>query len=178
MLKTLIFAVIVLVIPVFFVFIFVNSLRNRLSALRKYSRTTAARLAEEFAARRMLIPTLVEALMPVFPDEGPSLNTVRTACEAAESTARTRTAQPDDEAMARLLAAAEAVLDESLEKLLAVAQSNAEVRASAAFGDLFDRVAAANQRVDAARQAWEESEAALAAARARFPGRMLSHSRE
>jgi hypothetical protein len=121
---------------------------------------------------------VVEALGPIIPDEGSSLNKVRAILQTTEVTAEKRGAQAEAGPAMNLIAAQEAAMEEALTNLLAVAQSRPEVRTSATLGDLLDRLARASERVGIARRAWEDSAAALAATRSQFPVRLLSHSRE
>jgi len=165
MLKTIIITVIVLVIPLFFVFIFLHSHRNRKAIQREHHRLLAAELVQAFAARRSSVRTLLEALGPELADVGSTLAGLRLACEAANTAAGKREGQAEAELLPKALIAPETELEQSLKRLLPIALGSPEVRASATLGRRLDQVSEADQRVQAARRAWEASAADLGGAR-------------
>src|SRR5437867_13232442 len=123
MVKGTILLVIVLVVPIFFILMFLISAYNRLVALHNRYKNAYAQIDVQLKRRYDLIPNLVETAKGYIKHERGTLEAVIAARNAA-SPANVRAAQaPGDAAAMRELSGAETALADTLGRLLAVADA-------------------------------------------------------
>src|SRR5438132_1246059 len=122
MVRGSIILVIVLVVPVFFVLMFIISAYNRLVALRNRFKNAYAQIDVQLKRRYDLIPNLVETAKGYIKHERGTLEAVIAARNAA-SAANVKAAQnPGDAAAMKELVGAEAALTGTLGRLFALAE--------------------------------------------------------
>src|SRR3989449_4283941 len=110
MIKVLVVVIVVLVVPVFFVLMWIISGYNKLVALRNRFKNAYAQIDVQLKRRYDLIPNLVETAKGYIKHERGTLEAVIAARNAAAA-ANTRAAQaPGDPSAIKELAGAEAAL--------------------------------------------------------------------
>src|SRR5437667_3446670 len=123
MIKVLVVVIVVLVVPLFFVLMWIISGYNRLVALRNRYKNAYAQIDVQLKRRYDLIPNLVETAKGYIKHERGTLEAVIAARNAA-SAANVKAAQtPGDTAAMKELSGAESALAGTLGRLFAVAEA-------------------------------------------------------
>ncbi len=176
MIKVLIIVVIVLVIPVFFVLMWVVSAFNRLVALRNRFKNAYAQIDVQLKRRYDLIPNLVETAKGYIKHERGTLEAVIAARNAA-STANTKAAQnPGDASTMKELSSAETALTGSLGRLFALSEAYPDLKANTTMMQLMEELTSTENKVAFARQAYNDSVMAYNTQRETFPTNMIAGS--
>src|SRR5438477_1526212 len=136
MIRALIILLVILVVPLFFVLMWIVSSYNRLVALRNRYKNAFAQIDVQLKRRYDLIPNLVETAKGYIKHERGTLEAVVAARNAAAA-ANTRAAQaPGDASAMKELAGAEAALTGSLGRLFAVAEAYPDLKANQTMNTL------------------------------------------
>ncbi len=176
MIKALIIIVIVLVIPVFFVLMWIVSAYNRLVALRNRFKNAYAQIDVQLKRRYDLIPNLVETAKGYIKHERGTLEAVIAARNAA-STANTKAAQnPGDAATMKELSSAETALTGSLGRLFALSEAYPDLKANTTMLSLMEELTSTENKVAFARQAYNDSVMAYNTQRETFPTNMIANT--
>src|SRR6266571_1567564 len=123
MVKVTILLAIVLVVPVFFVLMFIIGAYNRLVTLRNRYQNAFAQIDVQLKRRYDLIPNLVETAKGYLAHERGTLEAVIAARNVAADAGRRAASNPGDGGAIKALGAAENSLTASLGRLFAVAEA-------------------------------------------------------
>jgi len=174
MAKVLMLVVIVIVVPVFFVLMWVVSAYNRLVALRNRFKNAYAQIDVQLKRRYDLIPNLVETAKGYIKHERGTLEAVVAARNAA-SAANARAAQnPGDASAMKELSGAETALTGTLGRLFAVAEAYPDLKANTTMMALMEELTSTENKVAFARQAYNDSVMAYNTQRETFPTNMVA----
>ena len=174
MLKALIIVVIILVVPVFFVLMWLVGAYNRLVALRNRFKNAFAQIDVQLKRRYDLIPNLVETAKGYIKHERGTLEAVVTARNAA-SAANVRAAQnPGDAAAMKELSGAETALASTLGRLFAVAEAYPDLKANTTMLALMEELTSTENKVAFARQAYNDAVMSYNTQRETFPNNMIA----
>jgi LemA protein len=174
MIKALIILVIVLVVPVFFVLMWVVGAYNRLVALRNRFKNAFAQIDVQLKRRYDLIPNLVETAKGYIKHERGTLEAVVAARNAASS-ANVRAAQnPGDAAAMKELSGAETALTSTLGRLFAVAEAYPDLKANTTMMALMEELTSTENKVAFARQAYNDAVMGYNTQRETFPTNMIA----
>jgi LemA protein len=174
MLKGLFILVIIVLVPVFFVLMWVVGAYNRLVALRNRFKNAYAQIDVQLKRRYDLIPNLVETAKGYIKHERGTLEAVVAARNAA-SAANVRAAQsPGDASAMKELSGAETALTSSLGRLFAVAEAYPDLKANTTMMALMEELTSTENKVAFARQAYNDSVMAYNTQRETFPTNMVA----
>ncbi len=169
MVKVTILLVIVLVVPVFFVLMFIIGGYNRLVALRNRYQNAYAQIDVQLKRRYDLIPNLVETAKGYIRHERGTLEAVITARNAAAA-ANVKAAQsPGDSAAMKELSGAESALTGTLGRLFAVAEAYPDLKANTTMMSLMEELTSTENKVAFARQAYNDAVMTYNTQRETFP---------
>jgi LemA protein len=174
MFKGLFILVIVVVVPVFFVLMWIVGAYNRLVALRNRFKNAYAQIDVQLKRRYDLIPNLVETAKGYIKHERGTLEAVIAARNAA-SAANVRAAQsPGDATAMKALSGAETALTSTLGRLFAVAEAYPDLKANTTMMTLMEELTSTENKVAFARQAYNDSVMAYNTLRETFPTNMIA----
>src|SRR6186997_774019 len=130
--------VIILVVPLFFLVVFVISVFNKLVALRNRYKNAYSQIDVQLKRRYDLIPNLVETAKGYLQHERGTLEAVIAARNSAV-TANARAAQnPGDPAAMKELSGAEAALSGVMTKLFALSEAYPDLKANTTMMTLME----------------------------------------
>ena len=165
----IIIVLVVLVVPVFFVLMWVVGAYNRLVALRNRFKNAYAQIDVQLKRRYDLIPNLVETAKGYIKHERGTLEAVIAARNAA-SAANVRAAQsPGDASAMKELSGAETALTSTLGRLFAVAEAYPDLKANTTMMSLMEELTSTENKVSFARQAYNDAVMHYNTAREVFP---------
>jgi len=174
MLNALFILLVVIVVPVFFVLMWIVGAYNRLVALRNHFKNAYAQIDVQLKRRYDLIPNLVETAKGYIKHERGTLEAVVAARNAA-SAANVRAAQnPGDAAAMKELSGAETALTSTLGRLFAVAEAYPDLKANTTMMALMEELTSTENKVAFARQAYNDSVMAYNTQRETFPTNMIA----
>ena len=174
MFKGLFILVIVVVVPVFFVLMWIVGAYNRLVALRNRFKNAYAQIDVQLKRRYDLIPNLVETAKGYIKHERGTLEAVIAARNAA-SAANVRAAQsPGDATAMKALSGAETALTSTLGRLFAVAEAYPDLKANTTMMALMEELTSTENKVAFARQAYNDSVMGYNTQRETFPTNMIA----
>ncbi len=174
MVKLTILLVIVLVVPVFFVLMFIIGAYNRLVALRNRYQNAYAQIDVQLKRRYDLIPNLVETAKGYIRHERGTLEAVIAARNAAAA-ANVKAAQsPGDAAAMKELSGAESALTGTLGRLFAVAEAYPDLKANTTMMSLMEELTSTENKVAFARQAYNDAVMSYNTQRETFPTNMIA----
>src|SRR6266850_6221247 len=155
--KSLIILLVVLVVPVFFILMWIIGGYNRLVALRNRFKNAYAQIDVQLKRRYDLIPNLVETAKGYLQHERGTLEAVIAARNAA-SAASTKAAQnPGDAGAMKQLASAEGALTGTLGRFCALAEAYPDLKANQTMSRLMEELTSTENKVAFARQAYNDS---------------------
>ena len=174
MIRALFILLIVIVVPVFFVLMWIVGAYNRLVALRNRFKNAYAQIDVQLKRRYDLIPNLVETAKGYIKHERGTLEAVIAARNAA-SAANVRAAQsPGDATAMKDLSGAETALTSTLGRLFAVAEAYPDLKANTTMMALMEELTSTENKVAFARQAYNDSVMAYNTQRETFPTNMIA----
>jgi len=174
MLKVLIIVLIILVVPVFFVLMWLVGTYNRLVSLRNRFKNAFAQIDVQLKRRYDLIPNLVETAKGYIKHERGTLEAVVAARNAA-SAANARAAQnPGDASAMKELSGAETALTSTLGRLFAVAEAYPDLKANTTMMALMEELTSTENKVAFARQAYNDAVMSYNTQRETFPTNMIA----
>jgi LemA protein len=170
----LILLLVAVVVPVFFILMWVAGGYNRLVALRNRYKNAYAQIDVQLKRRYDLIPNLVETAKGYIKHERGTLEAVVAARNAA-SAANVRAAQtPGDTAAMRELSGAESALAGTLGRLFAVAEAYPDLKANTTMMSLMEELTSTENKVAFARQAYNDAVMSYNTVRETFPTNMIA----
>ena len=174
MIRALIILLIILVVPVFFVLMWIVGAYNRLVSLRNRFKNAYAQIDVQLKRRYDSIPNLVETAKGYIKHERGTLEAVVAARNAA-SAANTRAAQsPGDAAAMKELSGAETALTSTLGRLFAVAEAYPDLKANTTMMALMEELTSTENKVAFARQAYNDAVMGYNTQRETFPTNMIA----
>jgi LemA protein len=174
MIRVVIILLVLLVVPLFFVLMWIMSSYNRLVALRNRYKNAFAQIDVQLKRRYDLIPNLVETAKGYIKHERGTLEAVIAARNAA-STANVRAAQsPGDATAMKELAGAEAALTGTLGRLFALSEAYPDLKANTTMMSLMEELTSTENKVSFARQAYNDAVMGYNTQRETFPTNMIS----
>jgi LemA protein len=174
MVKGLFILLIIVVVPVFFVLMWIVGAYNRLVGLRNRFKNAYAQIDVQLKRRYDLIPNLVETAKGYIKHERGTLEAVIAARNAA-SAANVRAAQsPGDATAMKELSGAETALTSTLGRLFAVAEAYPDLKANTTMMALMEELTSTENKVAFARQAYNDSVMAYNTQRETFPTNMIA----
>ena len=174
MAKVLILLVIVIVVPVFFVLMWLMGAYNRLVALRNRFKNAYAQIDVQLKRRYDLIPNLVETAKGYFKHERGTLEAVIAARNAASAANVAAAQNPGDAVAMKGLSGAETALTSTLGRLFAVAEAYPDLKANTTMMALMEELTSTENKVAFARQAYNDSVMAYNTQRETFPTNMVA----
>jgi LemA protein len=174
MFKGLFILVIVVVVPVFFVLMWVVGAYNRLVALRNRFKNAYAQIDVQLKRRYDLIPNLVETAKGYIKHERGTLEAVVAARNAASAANVLAAQNPGDATAMKALSGAETALTSTLGRLFAVAEAYPDLKANTTMITLMEELTSTENKVAFARQAYNDSVMAYNTGRETFPTNMIA----
>ena len=172
--RELFLILVVVVVPLFFLLVFVISIYNRLVALRNRFKNAFAQIDVQLKRRYDLIPNLVETAKGYLQHERNTLEAVIAARNAA-SAASTRAAQaPGDPNAMKQLVGAEAALTGTLGRFFALAEAYPDLKANQTMSRLMEELTSTENKVAFARQSYNDSVMTYNTARESFPTNLIA----
>jgi LemA protein len=172
--KELFLIVVVLVVPLFFVLIFVVGMYNRLVSLRNRFKNAFAQIDVQLKRRYDLIPNLVETAKGYLQHERNTLEAVIAARNTAASANAKAAQNPGDAGAMKQLAGAEAALTGTLGRFFALAEAYPDLKANQTMSRLMEELTSTENKVAFARQAYNDSVMAYNTARETFPSNLIA----
>ena len=174
MAKVLILLVIVIVVPVFFVLMWLMGAYNRLVALRNRFKNAYEQIDVQLKRRYDLIPNLVETAKGYIKHERGTLEAVIAARNAASAANVAAAQNPGDAVAMKGLSVAETALTSTLGRLFAVAEAYPDLKANTTMMALMEELTSTENKVAFARQAYNDSVMAYNTQRETFPTNMVA----
>lgn len=171
---TLFIVLVVLVVPVFFLTLFLVSNYHRLVAQRLRSQIAFSAIDVQLKRRYDLIPNLVETAKDFLQPERGALEALIAACNAASSASDRASQNPGNAAAMKELAASESVLTASLRRLFALAEADPDLRANQTMAGWREELTSAEHNAAFARQAYHDAVLSYNTTRATFPTNLMA----
>jgi LemA protein len=169
-----ILVLVAIVVPAFFVLMWVMGGYNRLVSYRNRYKNAYAQIDVQLKRRYDLIPNLVETAKGYIKHERGTLEAVVAARNAA-SAASLRAAQAPGEANAmKELSGAESALAGSLGRLFAVAEAYPDLKANTTMMTLMEELTSTENKVAFARQAYNDAVMSYNTTRESFPTNLIA----
>jgi LemA protein len=174
MIPTVVILLLVVIVPVFFVLMWLIGAYNRLVALRNRFKNAFAQIDVQLKRRYDLIPNLVETAKGYIKHERGTLEAVIAARNAA-SAANVRAAQsPGDAVAMKELSGAETALAGTLGRLFALAEAYPDLKANTTMLSLMEELTSTENKIAFARQAYNDSVMSYNTARETFPTNLIA----
>ena len=174
MFKGLFILVIVVVVPVFFVLMWIVGAYNRLVSLRNRFKNAYAQIDVQLKRRYDLIPNLVETAKGYIKHERGTLEAVVAARNAASAANVLAAQNPGDATAMKALSGAETALTGTLGRLFAVAEAYPDLKANTTMMTLMEELTSTENKVAFARQAYNDSVMGYNTQRETFPTNMIA----
>ena len=174
MVKVLFILLIIVVVPVFFVLMWVVGAYNRLVALRNRFKNAYAQIDVQLKRRYDLIPNLVETAKGYIKHERGTLEAVIAARNAASAANVAAAQNPGDAAAMKGLSGAETALTSTLGRLFAVAEAYPDLKANTTMMSLMEELTSTENKVAFARQAYNDAVMGYNTQRETFPTNMIA----
>lgn len=174
--KLLIILAVVIVVPLFFLLMFVISAYNRLIALRNRYKNSYAQIDVQLKRRYDLIPNLVETAKGYIKHERETLEAVIKARNLAFSASQAAAANPGDAAAVKNLASAEGGLAGAMSRLMVVSESYPDLKANQNMMQLTEELTSTENKISFSRQAYNDSVMAYNTQREMFPTNLVANT--
>jgi len=168
--------VVILVVPLFFLAVFVAGSYNRLVSLRNLFKNSFSQIDVQLKRRYDLIPNLVETAKGYLKHERGTLEAVIAARNTAHSASVRAAQNPGDPAAMRELLAAESTLGGSLGRLMAVAEAYPDLKGNQNMMALMEELTSTENRIAFARQAYNDTVMTYNTARETFPTNIVANT--
>src|SRR5258706_6507318 len=172
--RALIIVLVVLIVPVFFVLMFVISAYNRLVALRNRYKNAYAQIDVQLKRRYDLIPNLVETAKGYIKHERETLEAVIKARNQAVTAANAAGANPGNPAAMQGLAQAEGSLTGMLGRLFALSEAYPDLKANQNMLAIQEELSSTENKIAFSRQAFNDSVMEYNTKRESFPDTMFA----
>jgi LemA protein len=165
---------VVLVVPVFFVLMWVVSAYNGLVGLRNRFKNAFAQIDVQLKRRYDLIPNLVETAKGYIKHERGTLEAVVAARNAASAASLRAAQSPGDASAMKELSGAETALTSTLGRLFAVAEAYPDLKANTTMMALMEELTSTENKVAFARQAYNDAVMGYNTRRETFPTNLIA----
>ena len=172
--KALFIVLIILVIPLFFIVVFVISGYNKLVTLRNRYKNAYAQIDVQLKRRYDLIPNLVETAKGYMAHERGTLQAVTEARNIAYEASKTAAANPGDSSAIKNLASAETGLGGTLSRLMMVSEQYPDLKANQNMMQLTEELTSTENKISFARQAYNDSVMTYNTDREVFPSNLIA----
>jgi len=163
-----------LLVPLFFLLVYVISSFNKLVGLRNRFKNAFAQIDVQLKRRYDLIPNLVETAKGYLKHERGTLEAVIAARNAASAANTRAAANPGDPAAMKELMAAESTLGGTLGRLFALSEAYPELKANTTMNGLMEELTSTENKVSFSRQAYNDSVMTYNTARESFPSNIIA----
>src|SRR5271169_1298876 len=157
MVKGLFILLIIVVVPVFFVLMWIAGAYNRLVALRNRFKNAYAQIDVQLKRRYDLIPNLVEIAKGYIKHERETLENVTKARNIAYAASQAAASNPGDASAMKNLVSAETGLAGTLSRLMMVSESYPDLKANQNMMQLTEELTSTENKISFARQAYNDS---------------------
>ena len=172
--KALILVLIIIIVPIFFVLIFIVSAYNRLVTLRNRYKNAYAQIDVQLKRRYDLIPNLVETAKGYIKHERETLEEVTRARNIAYTASQAAAANPGDSGAVKNLVSAESGLTGALSRLMVVSEAYPDLKANQNMMQLTEELTSTENKISFARQAYNDSVMVYNTQRETFPTNLIS----
>ena len=172
--KILFILLLIIIIPIFFILMFVISAYNRLVALRNRYKNAYAQIDVQLKRRYDLIPNLVETAKGYIKHERETLENVTKARNIAIGAAQTAAANPGDSTAVKNLVSAESGLSGALSRLMVVSEAYPDLKANQNMMQLTEELTSTENKISFARQAYNDSVMTYNTQRELFPTNLVA----
>src|SRR5664279_4115350 len=166
--------VIIVVVPVFFVLMWIVGAYNRLVALRNRFKNAYAQIDVQLKRRYDLIPNLVEIAKGYIKHERETLEAVTQARNIAYAAAKAAAANPGDASAMKSLGSAETGLAGTLSRLMMVSEAYPDLKANQNMMQLTEELTSTENKISFARQAYNDSVMTYNTDREVFPSNLIA----
>jgi LemA protein len=163
-----------LLVPLFFLLVYVISSFNKLVGLRNRFKNAFAQIDVQLKRRYDLIPNLVETAKGYLKHERGTLEAVIAARNAASAANTRAAANPGDPAAMKELMAAESTLGGTLGRLFALSEAYPDLKANTTMNNLMEELTSTENKVSFSRQAYNDSVMTYNTARESFPSNIIA----
>ncbi len=174
MISGLMILLIVLVVPVFFILMWIVGGYNSLVALRNRFKNAFAQIDVQLKRRYDLIPNLVETAKGYIKHERGTLEAVVAARNAASAASVSAAQNPGDATAMKQLSSAETALTSTLGHLFAVAEAYPDLKANTTMMTLMEELTSTENKVAFARQAYNDAVMSYNTKRETFPTNLIA----
>ena len=172
--KELFLIIVMVVVPLFFLLVFVVGMYNRLVALRNRFKNAFSQIDVQLKRRYDLIPNLVETAKGYLQHERNTLEAVIAARNAASAASARAAQSPGEPDAMKQLAGAEAALTGTLGRFFALAEAYPDLKANQTMSRLMEELTSTENKVAFARQSYNDSVMAYNTARETFPTNFIA----
>ncbi len=172
--KELFLIIVMVVVPLFFLLVFVVGMYNRLVALRNRFKNAFSQIDVQLKRRYDLIPNLVETAKGYLQHERNTLEAVIAARNAAAAASARAAQSPGEPDAIKQLAGAEAALTGTLGRFFALAEAYPDLKANQTMSRLMEELTSTENKVAFARQSYNDSVMAYNTARESFPTNFIA----
>jgi len=177
MLKSSIFLLgLFIIIPLFFILVYVISAYNRLVALRNRFKNAYAQIDVQLKRRYDLIPNLVETAKGYIKHERETLEAVTKARNIAYTASQSAAANPGDAGAVKNLISAESGLTGALSRLMVVSEQYPDLKANQNMMQLTEELTSTENKISFARQAYNDSVMTYNTQREVFPASLIANT--
>src|SRR3974390_2213394 len=174
MAKGLFILLIIVVVPVFFVLMWVVGAYNKLVALRNRFKNAYAQIDVQLKRRYDLIPNLVETAKGYIKHERETLEAVTRPRNIAYAASQPAAANPGDAGAVKGLISAESGLAGALSRLMVVSEQYPDLKANQNMMQLTEELTSTENKISFARQAYNDSVMVYNTDRDVFPTNVLA----
>ena len=168
--------VIILVVPLFFLLVWLIGGYNRLVALKNRFKNAYAQIDVQLKRRYDLIPNLVETAKGYIKHERETLEAVTRARNVALGASQAAAANPGDAAAMKNLVSAESELGGALSRLLVVSEQYPDLKANQNMMQLTEELTSTENKISFARQAYNDSVMVYNTTRESFPTNIIANT--
>ena len=169
-----IIVLLLVVVPIFFILMWLVTAYNRLVALRNRYKNAFAQIDVQLKRRYDLIPNLVETAKGYIKHERGTLEAVVAARNAAVTANMHAAQNPGDASAMKELSGAEAALTGTLGRLFALSEAYPELKANTTMLSLMEELTSTENKVAFSRQAYNDSVMSYNTQRETFPTNLIA----
>ena len=167
-------ALIVVAVVLLLMIVMVAGVYNKLVSTKNRYKNAFAQIAVQLKRRYDLIPNLVETVKGYMAHERETLEAVIQARNQAVSGLQRAAGNPGDPKAIEGLASAEGVLGGAMGRLMALAESYPDLKASENMKQLTEELTSTENKVSFARQAYNDAVTSYNTAREKFPNVLIA----
>src|ERR1043165_1330788 len=167
---------IIVIVPLFFLLVWLIGGYNRLVALKNRFKNAYAQIDVQLKRRYDLIPNLVETAKGYIKHERETLEAVTRARNVALGAAQAAAANPGDAAAMKNLVSAESGLGGALSRLLVVSEQYPDLKANQNMMQITEELTSTENKISFARQAYNDSVMAYNTSREVFPSNIIANT--